>query len=279
MATTSRLWSPARASSPGYSRGRFRWILTGRPGRDNGNLTGQTSRAIGADRAVHGPFQAMAGRGTHDEHVAAAPGEPGQHGAWVALRRLDGDVNIARDTADRGTKCLPDKRHGLLPGLGSGEGQHHVPATVVVTAQAAVPRQAERPYPDGHKRRARRTGQLDCPAQCCQATRRVINTHDYPSSCAKLALFLTSGGTQHGCHHLSPPAVFSFSVVGCWQKQERRCGPHSQDLRSVSDVTAPAAGASGPAERGAAAAAPRALAAVMPARTQRRFPGRRQCTW
>src|SRR5215470_9074863 len=43
--------------------GRSNWIPAGQPGRDNRNATGQVSRAIGADRAVHEPFQAMAGRG------------------------------------------------------------------------------------------------------------------------------------------------------------------------------------------------------------------------
>lgn len=120
---------------------------------------------------MHDPFQAMAGGGAHDEHVAAGRGELGQYGAWIALRRLDSHVNVAGDAADGGTECQPDELRGRLARRGSMEGQDHMPAAVAMTAQAAVPRQAKRPYPDCHQRRVRRPGKPNCPAQCRQATR------------------------------------------------------------------------------------------------------------
>ena len=151
--------------------GRSGWILAGQSGRYNGNPPGQMSRAIGADRAVHDPFHAMAWRGAHNQHVAAGRGELSQYRAWIAFRSLDGHVNVARDATDGGTECLLDEPRGRLLRHGSPKGQDHVPAAVAMTAQATVLRQAKRPYPYGHQWRIRRPGKPDRPAQCGQATR------------------------------------------------------------------------------------------------------------
>jgi hypothetical protein len=82
----------------------------------------------------------MASGGARNQHVTAGRGELGQYGAWIALRRLDGHVNVAGDATHGGPECLPDKFRGRLARHVSPKGQDHVPAAVAATAQAAVPR-------------------------------------------------------------------------------------------------------------------------------------------